>query len=47
MQGIRDDVYREVDGLAAVVEQDSNNRHWRGRPSGHKLGIKVLQLVNP
>lgn len=40
---IANDTMRVVDGTAEyVTEQDSNNRRWRGRPSG---GMQVLQLV--
>ena len=45
MQGIKEDTMRAVGNTArlrAVCDQDSNNRRWRGRPSGN---YQVLQLV--
>ena len=40
---LTNDTLRVVDGPREyVTEQDSNNRRWRGRPSG---GMQVLQLV--
>ena len=43
LQGIREDVYRLVDGMSfAVVEQSSNGRAWQKTASG---GVMVMQLV--
>jgi hypothetical protein len=41
---LANDTLRVVDNGSreCVTEQDSNNRRWRGRPSG---GMQVLQLV--
>jgi hypothetical protein len=45
LRGIRNDEFVSVGeefGLAAVTEQSSNNRTWRGRSSE---GYQVMQLV--
>ena len=43
IQGVREDVYRALDSLPfAVIEQTSNGRVWKKKPSG---GYMVRQLV--
>jgi hypothetical protein len=39
---IRMDLARDVTGLPAIVDQDSNNRTWKGQMSG---GYQVRQFV--